>query len=295
MRSKWLALGLLALTAAACGAEPPGEQPPAKRAGKNYAPYPNPGSGYVTDLTGVLTREQEERIEHWLWQAEKKTGVEVAVVIVASTADYPEAPRGGIEAFARGLFDAYGVGNLPKNDGVLLLVALRDRKARIELGAGYGHARDGDSARIMNGTIVPRFRQGDYAGGITEGVRDILREFAGFRPADRGAPAGQSSGASWLQTLNWKTIAPILVLLFFLLIAGSLFKSGKTGWGWVTVGLGIVAALAVYRLLATVARNMPSGSDDSDGGGDSSSWSPGGFGGGFGGGSSGGGGATGSW
>lgn len=236
---------------------------------KKYDPYPKPDSGYVTDLAGLLTPDEEEKIEVWLWQVESKTNVEIAVVTIDSIEDFPGGGT-SIESFAQGLFDKYGIGNLPKNDGVLLLVARNDRKARIELGAYYGQSRDGDANRIMQNTIVPQFKKGNYSKGITNGVKDLVYEFAGCRI---GVP--------------WGLIGLIAAVPILILIAYSLFKNGKTGWGWVTVGLIIVIILAIIRIVFSILNHMPSSS--------SSTWSSGGFGGGFGGGSSGGGGATGSW
>ena len=245
----------------------------------SYAPYPAPDAGYVTDLANLLSPEDEERIEQWLWRVEERTGVEVAVVTIFSINDYPDTYNSSIESFARNLFDIYGIGNMPQNDGVLLLVAAKDRKARIELGASYGNLRDRDMRRVMDREIVPYFKRADYAGGITNGVREIAREFAGTRIGP-----------------NWILIIMIAVIPVIALIACSLFKNGKRGWGWVCVGLVIILLMAVIRILATVATTVGESTGGSGGSlGSSGSWSPGGFGGGFGGGSSGGGGATGSW
>lgn len=237
---------------------------------KSYAPFPQPDAGYVTDLAGLLDKQQEERLEHWLYQAEQKNGVEIVVVTVKALEVYPGTP-GAIEPFATDLFDKWGIGNLPKNDGVLLLISVDDRKARIELGAGYGRARDGDAGRIMDGTIVPRFRDGDYAGGIEAGVKELLLEFGGIR-------VGR----------NWPLIIGIFAIPVVGLIAVSLFRNGKRGWGWIAIGLLLVIVLGVTWVAVSTLRAFNSR-------GDSDSWSPGGFGGDFGGGSSGGGGATGSW
>jgi len=272
MRSSALALALVAALWASPvrgQAAAPAEAPPSPIAAKNYAPFPQPGSGYVTDLARVLTEAQEERIEQWLWQAEKKTGVEVIVVVLNSIKDYPGTPNEAIEPFATALFNAYGIGNMPRNDGVLLLVAIKDRKARIELGAAYGRNRDGDAERIMSTVITPRFKSGDYAGGIAEGTREILAAFANVR----------------LQT-RWGLIAMVAAVPVCVLVAVSLFRNGKRGWGWVVVGLIIVLLLAIISTVITIFRNMPRGR--------SATWSSGGSGG-FGGGFSGGGGATGSW
>jgi hypothetical protein len=160
---------------------------PDRRKGKDYAPFPNPDAGYVTDLAKLLTPAQEAEIERWLWHVERKTGVEMAVVTIGSIHDHPGAPEGSIVEFARALFDKYGIGNLPKNDGVLLLVAHKDRKVRIELGAFYGRDRDADAARIMGRTIIPRFKAGEFPLGIRQGVEELIRVFAG--EAKPGAPA----------------------------------------------------------------------------------------------------------
>ena len=239
---------------------------------KSYAPFPEPGPGYVTDIAGLLSDQQEEAIEQRLWQVEEETGVEIVVVLIESLADYPGTPQGSIESFATGLFDAYGIGNLPENDGVLLLVARTDRDARIELGKGYGRHRDRDAAKIMQGNILPKFRKDNYAGGVEAGVNALMLEFAGVR-----------YGVNWALVLMVASV-PVLAL-----VAYSLFKSGKRGWGWVVVGLLIVILLAILRVMLYALKN--SGSSR----GRSSGWSSGGFGGGFGGGSSGGGGASGSW
>jgi len=236
---------------------------------KDYAPFPQPDAGYVTDIAGLLTLDEEERIERRLWQVESRTGVEIIVVCIDSIRDYPGAPVSSIEAFARGLFDKYGIGNMPQNNGVLLLVAVRDRKARIELGAGYGRRRDGNARRIVDDDILPSFRNEDYAGGIQKGVKAIMLEFAGVRVG-----------------LNWPLIGVAIAIPIVGLIAVSLFRNGKRGWGWVCVGLLIVLVLTLLWIIAQTLKHMPKGR--------SSGWSSGGLGG-FGGGFSGGGGATGSW
>lgn len=263
-------LACAAVLAADAPTSPPAAAAPApKRVGKDYAPFPQPGSGYVTDHANLLTRDQEERIERWLWQTESRENVEIIVVTIGSIKDYTGTPNRSIEQFAAALFNKYGIGNMPKNDGVLLLVAVKDRKARIELGAAYGHGRDADATRIMQSVILPRFKEDDYAAGITNGVKAIMLEFAGLR-------------VGW----NWPLIIIILAISVVAVVAFSLFKSGKRGWGWVCVGLIVVLLMAAFWIIWMTLKHMPRGS--------SSGWSSGGMGG-FGGGFSGGGGATGGW
>lgn len=238
----------------------------------DYSPYPNPDTGYVTDLANLLTDQQQEQLEMLLSATEKKTGVEIVVVAINSIKDFPGTSNRTIEEFATALFDAYGIGNMPKNDGVLLLVAVKDRKARIELGAGYARRRDSDSSRIMNKKIIPSFRKGRYPEGIIKGANSLAHEFAHISLI----PA-------------WAVIVALAVAVFVLiLIAISLFRSGKRSWGWICTGLLIVALLALSWLIVGLVRNTLAALAEGDGGG--------GFGGGgFGGGFSGGGGATGGW
>ncbi len=270
MRLKRIILFMLLACIAVAGAA--GRQTATRTAEPGgYAPFPTPDSGYVTDLASVLSPAQEERIEQWLMRVEKQTGVEIAVVTVQRLNDYPGTPNTDIERFATGLFNRWGIGNLPDNNGVLLLVSIGDRKARIELGAGYGRSRDGDAAAIMDGTIIPRFRKGNYADGIEAGVRALMLEFAGV-------------GIGW----NWPLIGGLAAIPVLGLIAFSLLRNGQRGWGWITIGLLLVVVLGVIFVGVRVLRAL--GRE-----GHSSGWSAGGFGGGFGGGSSGGGGATGSW
>jgi uncharacterized protein len=233
---------------------------------RNYAPFPRPDAGYVTDTVGLLTREQEQQLESRLLQTERRSGIEIIVVTIRSLRDYPGTPNRSIEEFAQALFDTYGVGNLPKNSGVLLLVVTQDRKARIQLGGGYGHARDRDADRIMERKIVPRFRQGRYAEGITSGVNALIREFSGLGSVPR-----------WL---FWAIVGAIVLLIP---VTISLFRNGKRSWGWVVLGLILVLVLALIWLGRRAAETVSDGGEE-----------PGGLGG-FGGGFSGGGGATGSW
>ncbi len=236
---------------------------------EDYWPFPDPDAGYVSDHAYLLGRQKEEEIERWLWQIESKTGVEIIVVTINSIDDYPGTPNANIEEFATALFDKYEIGNMPKNDGVLLLVAVNNRKARIELGAGYGRSKDADARWIMNNIITPKFKNADYSGGITAGVKSMALKFAHARIG-----------------LNWPLIILLAAIPILLLIAISLFISGKQGWGWICLGLLLVILLAAFFVVRKTLKHMPHSN--------SSSWSSGGLGG-FGGGFSGGGGATGSW
>lgn len=236
------------------------------RGERKYAPFPEPDAGYVTDLADVLSDEQERKLERWLRRTEEEGRVEIIVLTIESIRDYPGTPQRNIERFARALFDAYGIGNVPRNDGVLLLMARRDRSVRIELGAGYGRAKDGVAMRIMARKILPSFYKDRYARGIMQGTRALMSEFGGVHVLPSWAP--------W--ALGGIGVAMIPVAI-------SLFRHGKRGWGWIVVGLLILVVLAAVWLCRRVIEGT--GETHSEAGG------LGGFGGGF----SGGGGATGHW
>lgn len=237
-------------------------------AGENYAPYPQPDAGYVTDLAGVLSEKEEERIEQWLIRVEQRSKSEIIVVTIDSIQNYPGTNNSSIETFATGLFNTWKIGNKAQNNGILLLVAVKDRKARIELGAGFSGSGDAVAAGIMNDTIVPQFRKGNYPGGITDGVKAIVNTLTTARI---GVP--------------WRLVAMGVTSAILLMAGVSLLLNGKRGWGWVVIGLALVLLIAAVYILINIAKS---------GRGRSSSWSAGGLGG-FGGGFSSGGGATGSW
>ena len=236
---------------------------------KNYSPYPAPAGGYITDLAGIITDKDKKFLNHIIYQTEKKTGVEIAVVTINSIFDYKGAGT-TIEEFAKGLFDKWGIGNMPKNDGVLLLVATKDRKVRIELGAGYGHRKDRIAKRIIDKNIIPYFKKGKFSEGIKKGVIVIAEEFAKVRV-----------------TFAWSIVIIPVLIIFLIFVAVSLFRNGKKGWGWVVVGAIFILLIILFKI---IGRIMRAASESASGLG-----TPGGFGGGFGGGFSGGGGATGGW
>jgi uncharacterized protein len=228
----------------------------------DYSPYPKPDSGYVTDHADLLSADDEIQLERWLLQVEEKSNVEIIVVTINSLADYKGAKNQSIEFFATALFNTFGIGNLPRNDGVLLLISKKDRKARIELGKYYAHDRDGDAARIMQNVIISQFKRGNYRVGIIDGTEAIIAEFAGMEVA-----------------FPWYLVGIIAAVLISILIGISFIKAGKRGWGYVFIGIAIILFLLALYLIFTGIKNA------STAGGS----------GGFGGGSSGGGGATGSW
>ncbi len=254
----------------------------------------------VTDLTNTLNPNQRAALEQTLAEFEARKGSQIAVLLVPTT--QPET----VEQYAVRVEETWKLGRKGIDDGVLLVVAKDDRRLRIEVGYGLeGVLPDAAAKRIIEEDITPRFKQGDFYGGIRAGVDRIMRTIEGEPlPPPRAAQGARHGGADVAQWL--------FPLFAFFVIGGAILKSvfgrfvgggvvgGALGLAiWVLFG-SLAAALAVgliaflFSLFSgTLSRGGGLGGGWGSGGGSWSSGDGGGFSGG--GGSSGGGGASGSW
>jgi uncharacterized protein len=137
-----------------------------------------PVTSAVEDHAGVLSPEQEETIRARLTGLERDRGIQAVVVTIGSIADY-DPGRPTIEAFATRLFNEVGIGDPQRNDGAMLLVAVADRRVRIEVGSGYGHRRDAAMQRVIDRFMVPRFKAGDYGDGVVAGAEAMAEALGG--------------------------------------------------------------------------------------------------------------------
>ena len=256
--------------------------------GQAWAQVPVPVlKSRVTDLTGTLDAASRQSLETRLAQLEQAKGAQLAVLLVPTT--QPET----IEQFSLRVAETWKLGRKGVDDGVLLLVAKNDRTLRIEVGYGLeGAIPDAVAKRVIAEAITPRFKQGDFPGGIQAGVDALSRLI-------QGEPLPEpKADFSWLSTMSLDDILGVTALFVFIvggmlraifgtflgaLLAGLVAFFG--GWllgSWV---VGLFAGFIVF-FLTLVGVSFISGG----GGG-------GGFGGGFGGGGGGfgGGGASGSW
>ncbi|WP_445489810.1 TPM domain-containing protein [Rhodopseudomonas sp. RCAM05734] len=257
-------------------------------------------SGRVVDRTMTLTQAQREGLDQTLREFEARKGSQVAVLIVPTTA--PES----IELFSIRVAEAWKIGRKKVDDGAILVIAKDDRTLRIEVGYGLeGALTDLTSKRIIDEVIVPKFKAGDFAGGIIDGVDRILKVIDG-EPLP--VPDEPLVSAKVFDAIG--EYAPLLlvgVLVFGGMLRrlfGRLFGSLITGGlvavvVWFVVGTALVsAALGIIAFFFTLIGDAlisggGGGSRGSWSSGSSSSSSGGGFGGG--GGSFGGGGASGKW
>jgi uncharacterized protein len=146
----------------------------------------------VTDLTGTLDRSAESELEHRLRAFEEKHGSQIAVLIVPTTE--PET----IEQYAMRVAESWKLGRKGVDDGALLLVAMKDRAMRIEVGYGLeGVLNDATCKRIIAEIITPEFRRGDFRAGIEAGVERMMRVIEGEPlppPRPHGGETGDASG-----------------------------------------------------------------------------------------------------
>ncbi len=248
----------------------------------------------VTDLTATLSADEVGRLDAKLAAFERSKGVQIAVLLVPTVK--PEA----IEQYSIRAVEAWKLGRKGVDDGALLLIAKQDRKLRIEVGYGLeGALTDAMSKRIVSETISPRFKQGDFHGGIDAGVDAMIRTIGGEPlPAPRQADSQSDDGS-----LN--SLLPILFVLVFVVgnvlraIFGRFLGAGiigaiAGGIAWLLISSlligGVVGVLAfVVSLFAGLSGGgWSSGGGSWGGGSGGGSW--GGGGGGFGGG-----GASGDW
>ena len=189
-----------------------------------------PLTGHVTDQTGTLDAEQKATLEQTLTAFEARKGSQLAVLMVATTA--PEA----IEPFALRVAEQWKLGRKKVDDGAILVVAKDDRAVRIEVGYGLeGALTDLASKRIINQTILPRFKQLDYYGGINAGVGQVIRVIDGEplpAPSGRGSPPANDVGR----------YAPILFIVALALGAVLRSTMGKVSASVITGGaVGVIA------------------------------------------------------
>jgi uncharacterized protein len=266
-----------------------------------------PLSGRVVDQTGTLSSGSIDRLTQTLKNLEARKGSQIAVLIVPTTA--PET----IEQFSIRVAEAWKIGRKKIDDGALVVVAKDDRKVRIEVGYGLeGALNDATAKRIIDEVMTPRFRNGDFAGGISAGVDRIVGVIDG-EPLPAPPQRQQSSGVLSDIDPFFLIVAVVVAAGIFRGALGRLFGSLATGglvaaifwFAAASLALSIISGIIAFLISMFTDAMTSSGGTGRGGGwvgggypgggysGGSSSGDGGGFSGG--GGSFGGGGASGSW
>ena len=254
-----------------------------------------PLTARVTDQTATLTADQTQALEQSLQAFEARKGSQIAVLIVPSTE--PET----IEQYGLRVAEQWKIGRKSVDDGAILIVAKNERALRIEVGYGLeGVLNDATSKRIISEIIVPRFQQGDFYGGITAGIDQMIRVVD-------GEPLPQPKAEPTSGNPDLRQVAPIILILALIVggflrsilgkVPGAIVTGGVLGFvAWLFAGAVVIAIVAglIAFLFTLLGGGMPGALMGGMGG---RGYRGGGFGGGFGGGGGGfgGGGASGRW
>jgi uncharacterized protein len=225
--------------------------------------------GYVNDFAGVLDPRGAQAVESFCAQLDAATGAQLAVVLVPTLDGEP------IEDASVRLFQEWGIGKKGKDEGILILLAIKDRRQRAEIGYGLeGDIPDGFAGSVLRG-IRPILAQGNYSGALLAAAQQFGARIAQAKGVQVGsAPPPASYMPAEPKGIPWPVIIIGLIILFAILRGGG--------------GGGFLTGMILGNLLGGGRRDGWGGGGFGGGGGG------GGFGG-FGGGSSGGGGASSDW
>lgn len=189
--------------------------------------------GYVNDRAGVLGEARRAQLEGFLDQFHAKTGAQFAVLTMSTTA--PEEP----DAFKVRVFEAWGIGSKERDDGLLLLLAMEERRIVFETGYGLeGTLPDGWQARMLRELAVPRLREGDTEGGVTAAVLAAAQRVAAEKGVTlewNGKELRYSGVRSERSPRRMLVLVMVALFLIVLLIVVSVIASlsgggGRGGW-----------------------------------------------------------------
>lgn len=166
---------------------------------------PAPLTDTVSDFANILPVADEARVSADLQASRDATGVHMVVATMSTPMG--ALPKERVEAYAKRLFNAWGIGDAARNDGILILVVSGERVVRIALGSGYDAVYDGRAIRVIDTAMLPHFREGALATGIVAGVasaraRLIAPFLAGTAvTVDEGFPAQTTPFLAWVAGL----------------------------------------------------------------------------------------------
>src|SRR5271166_4298790 len=187
-----------------------------------------PLTGRVVDQAKILSPVTSGDLERKLADLEQKSGIQLVVATVSSL--------GGeeIEPYANELFRAWKLGEAKKNNGALLLIAPNERRVRIEVGYGLeGTLTDAVSSIIIGNAIAPRFKAGDFNGGVTRGVDDIITALTTDSAEWKPKPTDMRTESDG-RLLD--AIAPFLIFLFLMFIFSRMAR--RTGGNVIFIPMG---------------------------------------------------------
>ena len=202
--------------------------------------YPPRSDAFINDYAELLTAADAANVRTMLSDLQAAHGVEAVVVTIDSIGDYGTGDT-TIESFATGLFNTWGIGDKTRNDGVLLLVAVKDRKVRVELGAGYGSDPSREMQAVIDRYVLPKFRDSDHSGGIRLGTQAMIAKLTdqpmpeiGDIPPTRAPFASTGPGATSTRdadsNLGGLLLVAVMAIGVFALIRQAVNGSESGGW-----------------------------------------------------------------
>ncbi|KRT16852.1 methanol dehydrogenase [Pedobacter ginsenosidimutans] len=238
--------------------------------------FPEKPNTLVNDYANVLSADQKQQLETKLVAFNDSSSTQIAIAILKSVGDYD------INEYAVELGRKWGVGQSGKNNGIMIVVAVGDRKISIQTGYGLeGALPDIYAKRIIDNDIKPNFRAGNYYAGLDEGTTSIIKYTKGEYKNDNPKTSSKKGGGG----------GSIVIIIIIVIVIIIIMRKGGGGGSEVIGGRGASNALFWAMLFGSGGGG---GRNSGGWGGGSSGGGGGGFGG-FGGGSFGGGGSSGSW
>ena len=201
-------------------------------AGSSFAENVPRPDGRINDFANVISQEYRDKLTGIITELEEKTGAEIAVVTIASIAPHDE------KEYARMLFDNWKPGKKGKDNGALILLAVKERRWRIEAGYGVeGILPDGRLGEIGRNYMVPYFKSGDYGKGLYLGalaVAAVIAKDAGLALSVTGEMAGTQAQPE--VSASQAMIYLVIIILFLVISYIPAFIKHKTGYysagGW---------------------------------------------------------------
>jgi uncharacterized protein len=232
-------------------------------------------TGYVNDFAHVLDAGSAQTLEAYCANLERVTGVQMAIVLVPTIDDEP------VEDVANRLYREWGIGKKGKDEGMLILLSIKEHKSRAEIGYGLEPViSDGAAGGVLR-AISPILRQGNYGGGLLAAAEQFGTTIAQSKNVELGGPEPDTRP----RRVTRGTSIPFPLILIGIFILISLLSRGSRGGGG---GTGFLTGMILGNMMGGRGGGWGGGGFGGGGGGG------GGFGG-FGGGDSGGGGASGGW
>lgn len=208
------------------------------------AAFPKP-TGFVNDFANVIAADTKPQIDRVLKSFESETGNEIAVVTL------PSLEGRTVEDVAADLYKEWGIGKKGRDNGVLFLIAPKERKTRIEVGYGLeGVINDALAGRILDEFVLPHFKEGDLSAGIASGAEAIVNTITNKEGIAFDAGASLEGSAPRPVTTEERSLLSVVIKVIFLIFLAYLFirhpwlfllflsGTGRRGGGGFSGGFG---------------------------------------------------------